>query len=135
MGNRRKGREAALQFLFQRDMSGAVDTQTVIHYWEENPADSETREFANRLLLGTVEKLADIDQHIGQFSSHWKLGRMAAVDRNLLRLAIFELAYCPDIPMKVTMNEAIEIAKKFGSEESGAFVNGILDQIAKTVKK
>jgi len=135
MGNRRKGREAALQFLFQRDMSGAVDAPTIAHYWEENPVDEETQDFAQRLFSGTVERLDDIDQHIGQFSSHWKLGRMAAVDRNLLRLAIFELAYCPDIPMKVTLNEAIEIAKKFGSEESGSFVNGILDQIAKTVKK
>jgi N utilization substance protein B len=86
-------------------------------------------------LQGTLEHLTAIDDCVAKSSAHWKLHRMAAVDRNVLRLAIFELNHCPDIPVKVTLNEAIEIAKKFGSEESGAFVNGILDQIAKTVKK
>ncbi len=135
MGNRRKGREAALQLLFLTDMSGSTSGRVVAHFWEENPTDDETQEFAERLFSGTVDKLTDIDETLTQFSAHWKLHRMAAVDRNVLRLAIYELSYCSDIPAKVTLNEAIEIAKKFGSEESGAFVNGILDQVAKTVKK
>ena len=135
MGNRRKGREAALQLLFLRDLSGDYTERIGVNFWEENPTDDETRDFAQRLLQGTLAHLTAIDDCVAKSSAHWKLHRMAAVDRNVLRLAIFELNHCPDIPVKVTLNEAIEIAKKFGSEESGAFVNGILDQIAKTVKK
>ncbi len=135
MGNRRKGREAALQLLFLHDLSGAYTERVVANFWEENSADSETRDFAQRLVTGALENLGAIDETVGRLSSHWKLHRMAAVDRNVLRLAVFELCHCPDIPVKVSLNEAIEIAKKFGSEESGAFVNGILDQVAKTVKK
>lgn len=135
MGNRRKGREAALQLLFLHDLSGVHTERVVANFWEENPADSETREFAMRLLSGALDHLNDIDEAVGKLSAHWRLSRMAAVDRNVLRLAVFELCHCPDIPTKVSLNEAIEIAKKFGSEESGAFVNGILDQVAKTVKK
>lgn len=135
MGNRRKGREAALQLLFLRDLSGDYSDRIGANFWEENPTDDETRDFAQRLLQGTLEHLTAIDDCVAKSSAHWKLHRMAAVDRNVLRLAIYELNHCPDIPVKVTLNEAIEIAKKFGSEESGAFVNGILDQIAKTVKK
>jgi N utilization substance protein B len=135
MGNRRKGREAALQLLFLSDLSGEYTDRIGANFWEENPTDDETRDFAQRLLQGTLAHLTAIDECVAKSSAHWKLHRMAAVDRNVLRLAIFELNHCPDIPVKVTLNEAIEIAKKFGSEESGAFVNGILDQIAKTVKK
>lgn len=121
--------------LFLHDMSGAYTPRVAVNYWQENSADHETHAFADRLLTGTIENLTQIDASLGKFSAHWKLHRMAAVDRNVLRLATFELTHCPDIPVKVTLNEAIEIAKKFGSEESGAFVNGILDQIAKTIKK
>lgn len=135
MGNRRKGREAALQLLFLHDLSGVYNERVVANFWEENPIDAETREFAQRLLTGALDHLTDIDETVGKLSAHWRLSRMAAVDRNVLRLAVFELCYCPDIPIKVSLNEAIEIAKKFGSEESGAFVNGILDQVAKTIKK
>lgn len=135
MGNRRKGREAALQLLFLHDLSGVYNERVVANFWDENPADAETREFGQRLLSGALENLDAIDGTVGKLSAHWRLSRMAAVDRNVLRLAVFELCYCPDIPIKVSLNEAIEIAKKFGSEESGAFVNGILDQVAKTIKK
>lgn len=135
MGNRRKGREAALQLLFLHDLSGAYSPRIGANYWEDSPTDAETRDFAQRLVQGTLDHLQAIDETVSRYSAHWKLHRMAAVDRNVLRMAIFELTQCPDIPVKVTLNEAIEIAKKFGSEESGAFVNGILDQIAKTVKK
>lgn len=135
MGNRRKGREAALQLLFLTDMSGSTSDRVVANFWDENPTDDETREFGQRLFTGTMAQLETIDETLTQFSAHWKLHRMAAVDRNVLRLAIYELVHCADIPTKVTLNEAIEIAKKFGSEESGAFVNGILDQVAKTIKK
>lgn len=135
MGNRRKGREAALQLLFLQDLSGGFNERVAANYWEENPADDETRDFSRRLVTGVFENLPTIDAAMGKFSAHWKLHRMAAVDRNIIRLAVYELCHCPDIPIKVSLNEAIEIAKKFGSEESGAFVNGILDQIAKTVRK
>lgn len=135
MGNRRKGREAALQLLFLNDLSGVYNDRVVANFWEENPTDSETREFAMRLLTGALENVSVIDETVSRLSAHWKLNRMAAVDRNVLRLAVYELCHCPDIPTKVSLNEAIEIAKKFGSEESGAFVNGILDQVAKTIKK
>lgn len=135
MGNRRKSREAALQLMFQYDLSGLCGRSEMDHFWRENPTDDDTQRFTEILLQGTLNDLATLDHTIGQFSANWKLHRMAAVDRNVLRLAVYELTQCPDIPMRVTLNEAIEIAKKFGSEDSGAFINGILDQVARSVKK
>ena len=91
--------------------------------------DADLRDFALSLVEGTCARLAEIDAHIRSAARNWDITRMAALDRNILRLAVYELAYCNDIPPKVAINEAIELAKKFGTEESGQFVNGILDKI------
>lgn len=97
--------------------------------------DEQTVKFANDLTEGVLAQKDPIDLLITKYSEHWKINRMAAVDKNLLRLAIYEIKNFPDIPVKVTLNEAIEIAKKFGSEESGSFINGVLDKIAKEFGK
>lgn len=136
MGSRRHSREYALQMLYQFELSGDTLPHIFNHYWKgQAEADEETRLFAESLVQGVATQQQEIDEFIGKFSTHWKLNRMAAVDKNILRLAIFELKNCKDIPLKVTLNEAIEIAKKFGSEESGSFINGVLDKIAKEIKK
>jgi N utilization substance protein B len=133
MGSRRKARECALQLLYQLDMSGNDFGRVSRQYWEhlDEPVDSDAHEFGTRLVKGVLEKAAEIDDLIASYSTNWKVSRMATVDKNILRLAIFELLHCPDIPIRVTLNEAVEIAKRFGTAESGAFVNGILDNIAR----
>ncbi|MDP2599765.1 MAG: transcription antitermination factor NusB [Deltaproteobacteria bacterium] len=136
MGSRRHSREYALQMLYQQDLSGDPLPHVFEHYWRRQAEeDAETREFAETLVRGVADQKEEIDVFIAKYSTHWKLNRMAAVDKNILRMAVFELKNCKDIPLRVTLNEAIEIAKKFGSEESGSFINGVLDKIAKEIKK
>lgn len=135
MGVRRKARECVLQMLYQFDVAGGSASNVMESYWGANESDVEVREFAEELFRGVVSKAGDIDERISSNSTNWKISRMAAVDKNILRMAVYELLHRDDIPIKVTINEAVEIAKKFGTEESGAFVNGILDNIAKTVVK
>jgi N utilization substance protein B len=98
-------------------------------YWENFQPSPKAREFCQKLVEGVRRSQDQIDPLIEENSENWSLKRMAAVDRNILRLATFELLYCPEIPFKATLNEAIELAKKFGSDDSGAFINGILDKI------
>jgi N utilization substance protein B len=133
---RRRARETALQILYQLDVQPelAVDEALARYHATldreaESPLDDEAREFADRLVRGVAEHLAAIDERIGRASKNWRLERMARVDRNLLRLATYELAFCADIPAKVAINEAIEVAKRFGAQETPAFVNGILDRV------
>jgi N utilization substance protein B len=137
MGERRKGREVALQILYGIDVAPSHDPKEALNiFWSENPSVSaEAKAFIEQLVTGVCGNKDSIDEMIGQHSSNWKISRMAVVDRNILRLAIYELKWCADIPLRVTLNEAIEIAKQFGTEESGAFVNGILDKVAKSVNK
>lgn len=135
MGTRRQARECALQMLYQLDLSGNSFPAVQAHFWEAQPMDAQTVKFANDLTEGVLAQKDEIDLLIAKYSEHWKINRMAAVDKNLLRLAIYEIKNFPDIPVKVTLNEAIEIAKKFGSEESGSFINGVLDKIAKEFGK
>jgi N utilization substance protein B len=137
MGARRKGREAALQMLYQMDV-GAVGAEDAIRsYWAHLGEGEEAggAEFANVLVRGVEEHRAKIDETIRSVSHHWRLERMTRVDRNILRLAAFELLELPDVPRRVTLNEAIELAKRFGSEGSAGFVNGVLDRIAGDVGK
>lgn len=101
-------------------------------FFEFNPVPDDVREFAEKLVLGTVEHLKEIDQKIIQYTENWQLNRMAVVDRNILRFAVFELVYLNEIPPKVTINEAVNIAKKYSQDEAGKFVNGILDKINHT---
>lgn len=127
MGKRREGREAAVQFLFQRDLNR--DEPLDEAFWNLRPTPGKTREFGEKLVQGVVLNQDAIDERIKKYAANYELNRIAAVDRNILRVAIYEMLFCPDVPPVVSINEAIEIAKKFGAEDSGRFVNGILDRI------
>lgn len=129
MGARREGRELALQALYALDIN-SVDVLTGLKlFWESQKAPQAIREFTEQLVTGVVAHKSEIDTLIEEKSKNWSLGRMSKVDLNILRIAAFELLYRQDIPRNVTINEGIEIAKKFGTEESPAFINGILDEI------
>jgi len=135
MGRRRKAREVALQFLYQLDQHGDTDpTSHESEFWARHPVDEETRAFASALVRGATSRHAQVDQIISLYTEHWELDRMAVVDRNILRLAVYELLEHPAVPPKVAINEAIEIAKKFGARESGRFINGILDRVHKELR-
>ncbi len=135
MGKRRKARELALQFLYQLDLRGEVDpASSAEEFWSRHPVDIEVREFADVLVRGTMLHRGKIDELIAQYAEHWDLERMAVVDRNILRAGIFELLWTTDVPPKVAINEAIEVAKKFGTQESSRFINGILDRIHKELR-
>lgn len=138
MGSRRKGREAALRILFYMDVSHASSTQAIKSYWghlAEGDAASSDVDFANQLVTAYADHEGEVDQLIRSASHHWRLERMPLVDRNVLRVAIVELREHADIPKRVTLNEAVELAKRFGSEGSGSFVNGVLDRIATELGK
>lgn len=128
MGTRRKSREHALQILYQKEFSGQTLKEILAHFWVDHP--TEDKSFTETLVEGTLRNLLEIDGLIEKASTNWKMTRMASVDRNLLRMASFELIYLHEIPNSVTLNEAIEIAKLYGTEESSSFINGILDKIA-----
>jgi len=104
-------------------------------FWADQQADDEVKAFAEEIVKGTYKHLAEINKLICKCAKNWSLDRMAIVDRNVLRMAVYEVLYRMDIPTSVTINEAIEIAKKYGTEESGAFVNGILDSVARVTGK
>jgi len=134
-GKRRKSREIALQFLYQLEQNGASDPGPYeAEFWERRPVDEEAREFASSLVHGVKRKQAEIDERIISSTEHWDLDRMAVVDRNILRLAVYELLFEPEVPGKVAINEAIEIAKKFGTSESSRFINGVLDRIHRELR-
>ncbi|QXE92823.1 transcription antitermination factor NusB [Geomonas subterranea] len=141
MTTRREGRELALQALYSKDLVTQDPSTTLKRIIEsfgegEDPtlsANSKAYAFASELVSGVAGHLQEIDGRIAEKSKHWSMARMARVDLNILRLAVFELLYRPDIPKNVTMNEAIEVAKKFGADDSASFVNGILDEIASSV--
>lgn len=131
VGSRTRARECALQVLYQLDTAGGTAESALsglFAHFEE--ADAGERRFAEQLVSGVQNERASIDQIIQRYSQNWKLDRMARVDRNILRLGVFELLRRGDVPIRVTLNEAVELGKKFGSEESSAFVNGVLDRIA-----
>ena len=135
MGRRRKAREVALQFLYQLDQHGETDPSShEAEFWARHPVDEETRAFASALVRGATSRHAEVDKIIAQYTEHWDLDRMAVVDRNILRLAIYELLDDPSVPPKVAINEAIEIGKKFGTGESSRFINGILDRVHRELR-
>lgn len=129
MRKRTQARELALQLMYQLDLRGDEILDEVTAAVAPGAGDPETMDFARELLLGVREKRAEIDRHIEEVAKNWQLKRMAAIDRNILRLATYELLYRADIPPLVTINEAIDIAKKFSTKNSGPFVNGVLDNI------
>jgi len=136
MGSRRRSREDALKILYQLDICPKDLNQAFKEYWEQNPhTPPENRDFTRQLVSKTVENLDTIDNLIRKASKNWSLERMSLIDRNILRFAVCEFCYMEDIPAKVTINEAIEIAKKFGTEKSSIFINGVLDCIKKEVGK
>ncbi len=134
MGVRRRSRELAMQVLFYIDM-GRNDSKEMLELYCDNFSISkEILPFFLKLVNGVVHARSEIDSIIERFSSNWKINRMSCVDRNIMRIAVYELLFCHDIPSKVSINEAIDIGKKFGTEESGAFINGILDSISIAIK-
>lgn len=127
MGTRRRSRELALQLLYQNELTDASPESMQEGFDEWQSAAEGVREFADRLLRGTLSRLAEIDAELGRQTTHWRLERLAAVDRNILRLAMYELMFEEGTPHAVVIDEAIEIAKKYGAKDSGRFVNGVLD--------
>ena len=126
---RRRAREIALQVLYQLDIGPGEPQDALAVYFDNFRPSEKAREFSHRLIEGVCQNREEIDRLIEENAENWTLKRMAVVDRNILRLAAFELTRCPDIPFKATLNEAIELAKRFGNDDSGAFINGILDKI------
>ncbi len=133
---RRRAREYALQILFQIDFKGKeIDKNDLKAFWLQKQEKEDVKQFTEDLVQGTVERLNKIDSVIERVAENWLLSRMATVDRNILRIAAYEILYRKDIPSAVTINEAIEIAKKFSASEAVPFINGILDRLAKEMGK
>lgn len=135
MGKRREGRAAAVQYLFQRDLHAADPGVTLDDFWKLRPSPPKTRDFGTELVNGVLAHQGDIDERIKTFTANYELNRLAAVDRNVLRVAIYEMLHSPAVPPVVAINEAIEIAKEYGSEDSGRFVNGVLDRVRATLSR
>ncbi|MDB6153576.1 MAG: nusB [Chthoniobacteraceae bacterium] len=141
MGKRRDGREAAIQFLYQLDLNRENPAELFESFWVlrtgpgNEAASKKTRAFTEQIVAGVRAHAEEIDEQIKKFAANYDLHRIAPVDRNILRLAIYEMLFCADVPPVVSINEAIEIAKKFGGDESGRFVNGILDRVRGELKR
>jgi len=130
---RRKSRECALQVLFQLNITKQEAIKALSQFQEHFSSDAEADEFLKRLVLGVLEHRQELDRLIEQYSENWRLDRINIIERNILRMALFELLYCEEIPPKVTINEAIDLGKRYGSGDSGGFINGILDRIQNEV--
>lgn len=134
MGSRRKGRELALQALYQLDMTGDDSERALTAFWEEAEATPETRSFAEELVRALLPRRREIDGLIETAAENWCLDRLSRIDLNVMRLAIQEMTAARPLPVEIAINEAIEIARRFGAEESPTFVNGVLDQIARNLR-
>lgn len=134
MGTRRKARELAMQALFYMDMRRDFSEETFGRFCANFAPKPDVRPFFLRLVRGVLRSQIELDALIERFSENWSLGRMSGVDRNVMRIAVYEMVCCRDIPAKVSINEAVDIGKKFGTEESGAFINGIVDSIRAAVE-
>lgn len=135
MGSRRKSREKALQILFQLDFNCADVEGVLQDFWKQSSAGEKLKSFTEILVRGACEHREQIDQLIRSTIENWSIERLNSVDRAILRFATFEMLYLADIPPKVTINEAVEIAKTYGTDESGGFVNGVLDKIREKIGK
>jgi N utilization substance protein B len=135
MGSRHEAREWAVQFLFQRDFNRDDMDKALEVFWREIKTDDKSRQFAEELIRGVNDHLDELDKEIQKYAEHWDVRRMGAVDRNVMRLAFYEMLYRPDIPPVVSINEAVDIAKEYSSLESGKFVNGILDHACRNLKR
>lgn len=134
MGRRRKAREETLRILFRLEFENKQVKKTLDQYWESKKTSEEIKEYSTWLVNGIISDQAKIDNIIQKASEHWRISRMTLVDRNILRMAVFELLYEENIAPAIVINEAIEIAKKYSGDEAAAFVNGILDAIRKDLK-
>jgi N utilization substance protein B len=134
MGRRRQSREIALQLLYALDITRANAREVLRADWVEKRLSPENRDFTTTLVIGVIEHRDEIDALIQEYSTNWSLERIGLVERNILRFAIYELCFLPDIPPNVTINEAVEVAKKYGTEEAPAFINGILDRVKHAVE-
>jgi transcription antitermination protein NusB len=130
MGLRHLGREVALKALYRIDICGGATNDDLVLFFENFPAEESARKFAVRLVEGVRQQQLALDKHIAGALEHWSIKRLSRVDHNILRLGLYELLYMDDIPARVSIDEAIELAKAYGDQESGRFVNGVLDEIA-----
>lgn len=131
MGSRREAREETLKVLYQIDIRKENPEQIMKEFWKENPPEKKVKQYSRLLIRQTLEHLDQIDSIIKETSSHWKIDRIGLVELNILRFAICEILYKKDIPSKVAIDEAVAIAKDFGTDDSGSFINGILDRVMK----
>ncbi|MEO2147334.1 MAG: transcription antitermination factor NusB [bacterium] len=132
---RTRARQTALQFLYQLDLRGPELIEELNNFLRENESDRETVSYARTVVQGVHEHCAEIDEILGVVAKNWQVSRMAVVDRNVLRIGAYELLYVPEVPPKVSINEAIELGKRFSTASSGAFVNGILDKVSRIAKE
>jgi len=130
MGARTTAREAALQLLYAVEAANEPQQTVIREFWRETPGDAEGRKYADRLLLGILQHRDAVDERIAEASENWRVERMTPVDRNLLRIGAYELEFVDEVPRAVVIDEAVEIAKRFGTKESSKFVNGVLERIA-----
>ncbi len=130
MGPRREGRELAIKALYQLEVTGDEEGRSLAGFWEHFDTTEAAGAFARQLVAGVQRERGRIDRLIADAAEHWRVARLSKVDASVLRVATFELLACADIPTRVTIDEAIEISRRFGAEGSGAFVNGVLDRIA-----
>jgi N utilization substance protein B len=135
MGRRRKARESTLQILFQLEFDSSQPEQIIREYWTDKKAGTEEKELSDKLVHGIVEHQTTLDSVIQSLSEHWRISRMLLVDRNILRMAAFELLFDESLAPAIVINEAIEIAKKYSSSQSAAFINGILDTLSKNLSE
>ncbi|MDD5634056.1 MAG: transcription antitermination factor NusB [Candidatus Omnitrophica bacterium] len=136
MRKRSFARETALKILYAMDIAKEPAVESFDKFWEDSEIDvDEVRDFVKTLIFGVETNIEKIDGLIATYADNWKINRMAVIDRNIMRMAVYELLYSSDVPPKVAINEAIELAKKFGDKDSGKFVNGILDKINKEGRK
>lgn len=134
-GARTAAREAALQMLYAIEAANEPAEHVIHHFWRQTPGDPEGRTYATDLVRGIVGRLSELDARIGAASANWRVERMARVDRNVLRIGTFELLEPDGAPAAVILDEAIELAKRFGSEDSGKFVNGVLEKIKSDISR
>ena len=135
MSGRHEGRTLAVQFLFQRDFNSGDLKEALADFWLENKAGPKVQKFADELILGVERERTELDRQLTHYAANWEVKRMGAVDRNVMRVALYEMNFCPDIPPVVSINEAIDLAKELSSDESGKFVNGILDRARKELDR
>ena len=135
MATRRQAREWSFQLLFQLDLNPDEFEKVFKQFWRERKADPPTRLFAEALVVGVREHLSEIDAKIKEYAHNWDIKRIGVVERNVIRMALYEMLYCNDVPPVVSINEAVDITKYFGNAESGKFVNGILDRARKDLTR